>query len=119
MPVEFLTDDEAVAYGRYAGVPGAGDLDRVLSLTTIDLALVGRHCGEHMRAGFALQLLTVPWLESLAAHVSCRRLTCVYDARQWLAYRSGPQAGPLFSPHSPQLRSARRYRLGRLRARLA
>jgi len=29
MPVEFLTDDEAAAYGPYAGTPSQADLDRV------------------------------------------------------------------------------------------
>jgi hypothetical protein len=33
MPVEFLTDDEAAAYGRYAGPPSQADLDRVFFLT--------------------------------------------------------------------------------------
>jgi hypothetical protein len=32
MPVEFLTDDEAAAYGRYAGPPSRADLERVFFL---------------------------------------------------------------------------------------
>ena len=58
MPVEFLTDDEA-AYGRYAGAPSQADLERVFFLDDDDRALAGRHRGEHMRAGFALQLVIV------------------------------------------------------------
>ncbi|SRR6266498_2331341 len=51
MPVEFLTDDEAAAYGRYAGAPSQADLERVFFLDDDDRALVDRHRGEHMRAG--------------------------------------------------------------------
>jgi len=61
MPVEFLTDDEA-AYGRYAGASAQADLERVFFLDDEDRARVGRRRGEHMRAGFALQLVTVRWL---------------------------------------------------------
>jgi hypothetical protein len=60
--VEFLTDDEAAAYGQYTGTPSQADLDRVFFLDDDDLKLVGKHRGEHMRAGFALQLVTVRWL---------------------------------------------------------
>jgi hypothetical protein len=42
--------------------PSQADLDRVFYLDAGDLGLVGRHRGEHMRPGFALQLTTVRWL---------------------------------------------------------
>jgi Domain of unknown function (DUF4158) len=62
MPVEFLTDDEATANGRYDGNPSQADLERVFFLDDEDLALVNLRRGEHMKAGFALQLVTVRWL---------------------------------------------------------
>lgn len=62
MPVEFLTDDEAAAYGRYAGAPSRADLERVFFLDDEDRALVERHRGEHMKLGFSLQLVTVRWV---------------------------------------------------------
>jgi hypothetical protein len=40
MPVEFLTDDEAAAYGRYAGPPARADLERVFFLDDEDPKLV-------------------------------------------------------------------------------
>ncbi|QKW36176.1 Tn3 family transposase [Actinomadura sp. NAK00032] len=63
MPVvDFLTDDEAAAYGRFVGPPSQADLERVFFLDDEDRALVGRRRGEHMKLGFALQLVTVRWL---------------------------------------------------------
>src|SRR5271166_2432962 len=53
MPVEFLTDDEAAAYGRYAGVPSQADLERVFFLDEEDRKLVDLRRGDHMKAGFA------------------------------------------------------------------
>ena len=46
MPVEFLTDDEAAAYGRYAGMPSQADLERVFFLDDEGRALVDRHRGS-------------------------------------------------------------------------
>jgi hypothetical protein len=62
LPVEFRADDEAAAYGRYAGVPSQADLERVFFLDDESLTLVDRRRGEHMTPGFALQLVTVRWL---------------------------------------------------------
>ncbi|MDQ2874551.1 MAG: DUF4158 domain-containing protein [Actinomycetota bacterium] len=60
--MEFLTDDEAAAYGRFAEPPVQADLERVFFLDDEDRELVGQRRGEHMKLGFALQLVTVRWL---------------------------------------------------------
>ena len=57
MPVEFLTDDEA-AYGRYAGAPAQADLERAFFLDDEDRTLVDRRRRDHMKLGFALQLVS-------------------------------------------------------------
>ena len=59
MPVEFLSDAEAAAYGRFNGPPARAELERVFFLDDADRGLVDRHRGAHNRLGFALQLTTV------------------------------------------------------------
>ena len=60
--MQFLTDDEVAAYGRFAGAPSRADLERVFFLDDEDRALVTVRRGEHSQLGFALQLVTMRWL---------------------------------------------------------
>ncbi|MDP1846378.1 MAG: Tn3 family transposase [Solirubrobacteraceae bacterium] len=59
MPVEFLSDQEAAAYGRFGGPPPRAELERSFFLDDSDRALIAGHRGKHNRLGFALQLTTV------------------------------------------------------------
>jgi hypothetical protein len=47
MPVEFLSDDEAAAYGRFVAAPSQTDLERVFFLDDEDRKLVDLRRGEH------------------------------------------------------------------------
>jgi hypothetical protein len=59
VPVEFLSDREAAAYGRFGAPPPRAELERAFFLDDADCALIAGHRGEHNRLGFALQLTTV------------------------------------------------------------
>lgn len=62
MPVDFLSDAEVARYGRYDGAPTRAEVEHVFFLDDEDKALVDRRRGEHMRLGFAIQLVTVRYL---------------------------------------------------------
>lgn len=62
VPVEFLTEDEAARFGRFSGPPSRAELDRLFFLDDDDRALIAKRRGDHMKLGFALQLVTVRYL---------------------------------------------------------
>ena len=62
MAIEFLSDDQVAAYGRFAGPPERAELERFFFLDDADRALIARRRGDQNRLGFGLQLGTVRFL---------------------------------------------------------
>jgi hypothetical protein len=63
VPVEFLSDQEAAAYGRYGGSVSQADLERFFFLDDADQALVARDArGDYNRLGYSLQLTTMRYV---------------------------------------------------------
>jgi|ERR1035438_749789 hypothetical protein len=59
MPVEFLSDEQVGAYGRFSGELSAAEVERFFYLDDADRNLIARRRSDHHRLGFAVQLGTV------------------------------------------------------------
>ncbi len=58
VPVEFLSDQEAAAFGRYGDSVSQADLEQFFYLDDADLKLMAGLRGDHNRLGFSVQLAT-------------------------------------------------------------
>lgn len=103
MPVEFLTDEQAEAYGKFAEEPTRPELERFFFLDDVDRDLIALRRTKHHQLGFALQMCTVryiglfledpldvPWpvVEHLAAQLGIEDPSCVkrYAERRQTLY---------------------------------
>lgn len=104
MPVEFLTDEQAEAYGKFAEEPTKPELERFFFLNDVDRDLIALRRTQHHQLGFALQmctvryvglflgedLLEVPWpvVEHLAEQLGIEDASCVkrYADRRQTVY---------------------------------
>jgi hypothetical protein len=59
MPVECLSDEQVVAYGRFTGELPAAEVERFFDLDDANRNVIARRRAEHHRLGFAVQLGTV------------------------------------------------------------
>ncbi|MFF0145757.1 DUF4158 domain-containing protein [Amycolatopsis sulphurea] len=62
MPVEFLSDEQASAYGRFPGGFTRAELERYFFLDDVDRALIEPKRRDHNKLGFAVQLATVRYV---------------------------------------------------------
>jgi TnpA family transposase len=67
VPVEFLSDQEAAAFGRYGGSVPLADLERFFYLDDADRKLVAGQREDHNRLGFSIQLVTVRYIGKFLA----------------------------------------------------
>jgi len=83
MPVEFLTDEQASRYGRFAAPPTREQLDRHFYLDERDRRLIEEKRRESNRLGFGVQLGTVRFLSTFLADPSdVPKAVTIHVARQ-------------------------------------
>ena len=130
MLVEFLSDEQVGAYGRFTGELPAAEVERFFYLDDADRNLIARRRSDHHRLGFAVQLgtvravgrfledpLDVPWpaVEFLAEQLEIGDASCVkkYVQRPQTLYEHAWEIRDRYGyPHRSAERLARRPRAG-------
>ena len=59
---QYLTEEQAVVFGRFVGEPSQAELEQFFYLDAADLERIAGRRGDHNRLGFALQVGTVRFL---------------------------------------------------------
>ncbi|MDX3434341.1 DUF4158 domain-containing protein [Streptomyces sp. ME01-18a] len=116
MPVEFLSDEQAAAFGSFVDEPTRPELERCFFLDDEDRKLIAKRRGDHSRLGFALQMCTVryiglfledplavPWpvVGHLAAQLEIEDASQVkrYTERQMTAYEHAWEIREVYGYH--------------------
>jgi TnpA family transposase len=116
MPVEFLSDEQAAGFGRFAGELSQSDLDRFFYLDDADRDLVAVRRGDHNRLGFAVQLGTVRFLGAFLADPLdvpwgvVEYLAAQLEMTDPLVVRKYTQRVPTANEHAREIRANYGYR---------
>jgi Domain of unknown function (DUF4158) len=111
VPVEFLSDEQAAAYGRFTGELSRSELERFFFLDDRDRDLLLNRRGDHNRLGFALQLGTVRRIGTLLSDP----LDVPWSAMEYLAVQLDlaeryAERLPTQHEHAREIRQAYGYR---------
>ena len=116
MPVSFLSDDQALRYGRFAGDPTPDQLARFFHLDDADRAFVGEHRGDHNRLGVAVQLGSLRLLGTLLEDLSQTPICVARFAGEQLAVTDTARLMEVYVAsagrwrHGPRIRDRYGYR---------
>jgi len=115
--LDFLTDGQVAAYGRFDGVPSWADLERFFILDDADRDLIGDRRGDHNRLGFVLQATTARYVGVFGEDpVDVPRQVVEYLAAQ-LGIEVDPSCTKRYTDRLPRLeRASRTARAGPPRA---
>jgi len=78
VPVEFLTDEQAEAYGTFTEVPTRPELERFFFLDDDDRDLIALRRTDAHRLGMALQMCTVRYIAAFS-----RTTRWTFPGRWW------------------------------------
>ncbi|MQA80271.1 MAG: DUF4158 domain-containing protein, partial [Streptosporangiales bacterium] len=91
MPVDFLSDEQAAAYGRFTGVPSQAELEQFCFLDDADLALVAqRRCPRTVSARPARTRRSAASSSTPTASSSARATTRARESRTPRSTHSPP-----------------------------
>ncbi|GAB2495529.1 hypothetical protein GCM10027187_72970 [Streptosporangium sandarakinum] len=105
MPVEFLTDEQAEAYGKFTEEPARSEPERFFFLDDEDRKLIVKRHGDHNRLGFALKMCVQESRHKLARDICHGKKGTIHQAYRESSTRPWRSPGLTETPGSCGIRT--------------